>query len=286
MFYVPLKLREWKEPCVPRGPNFARAQAKKIRIDGTEICFHVPRNRARSHETLMEPKRTYSLENPYMLGDERWVSMTLMRRVWDFYGPWFLGAMAGVDCHVGLIQQSDKRSDVSYFHPRVLESAIADLMASSFDEVDTRRFEGQVWFAPVQWQPMENFPSPAVQFVAQANKAQRPYRDDEYYLVFPVHHNYLVSVCLSVWRSRKFIDGEAVDDLEPWIPLAPMKTLVDQVLASFSVTLSPLAQAQMREAQEGLSDTSLAKEFAPVNVLEYERSQGIVKKRELFEDME
>jgi len=278
MFYVPLKLREWKERVVPKGPSFSRAKTVRFTIDNTEVQLSLPRNRASKVANVIRPKKRYELAwgNMRSLIDGRagWLSMPVLRSIWDFYGPWFLGRLGEARCHVGVIQ-NEKDKDLSYFHPRVFENAILELMAFLYDEKDSDKFEDQIYFAPSDWESLDNFELPTVRFTAKANRKLRPDNNDEFYIIFPIHHNYLVKIGFSVYRAWMWLDNDTpVDDLEAWLPIEPMETLVKQIMASLTVKPSEEALRQMKEAQAGLSDASLVKEFPPVNIVEYQRSKN------------
>jgi len=295
MFYLPIELQAKKENNHAKGPDFNKAKTKRIDIGGNKISMCLPPNRVywrRHSPELWEPQSYYVLpdspdynkanaDNRLRLlsnsdDSDDWCSKTIMAREWDFYGAWFTGVLA--DLRLTLtITQADKPGEASYFHPRVLETSIMDRMAMVHD---SSGIGAQIWQVPLRWRQVDNFPCPAVTFMAEPDNDFRAGNDNEYYLVFPIHDNYLIQFRLGVSRTPVRRNGVRLD-IEKWTPIAPMEAFAQQIINSVEVELSPQAKAQMKKAHEGLQDASLIKHFAPINVEEYKKNKRAMKRGEV-----
>jgi hypothetical protein len=65
-------------------------------------------------------------------------------------------------------------------------------------------------------------------------------------------------------RPPVFTDIKPEPALNNWIDPKPFLTLIDQVLNSVEIELSPQAKADQEEALRGLEDKELVKEFPPL----------------------
>lgn len=293
MFYVPLELQAEKLNNHAQGPNFNRAKIKRINIDGTKISVRLPRNRVgwrRHTPEVWEPSAHYitkaspkyssaNSSNRLHLPASRfenndWRSETIIRRQWDFYGAWFTGRLAALRFSI-TVTQADKPKGTSYFHPRVMETALMDKLATLHD--GEGEYNQQIWQVPLRWQQVENFPCPAVTFMAEPDNFYRASADNQYNLAFPIHDDYLVLINLKTSRVPVWRNSE-MEDIEKWTPIAPLEAYAKQIIDSVTVELSPQAAEQMQLAHAGLDDTSLVKHFAPINIEEYKKNKLAMKK--------
>ena len=303
MFYVPLKLRERSGPTPTKGPDFNKARPLRINIAGTEISLRAPKTRAK--QNLLRPRQEaapyYELPDapdntPYKnqwysdLTDEEqkerdiyernqpprlriddngapgWSIQILTGRAWDFYGPWFTGVLGSVYMSI-LASRTDKQTG-SYFNPRIFEMAIMDELAEGYAMVRQEKY----WSTPEEWQPLERFSCPAVSYISriQDKPMISPDYEDEYEVVFPIQDDILIRIHLEFRRKHRWLpDGSDFEDIEKWTSSEPMRTLIKQIIDSVEVKLSPESQAQLERAQAGLEDTSLSKDFAPIDIEAY-----------------
>lgn len=305
MFYVPLKLRERNGPTPTKGPNFSKAKLLRINIAGTNISLRAPKNSSPidyayprqeaapyydlpdapdntpykdkwycdlTDEERKEQDRYNMTKPPRLLihkdGAPGWNIQVLTGRAWDFYGPWFSGALATVHMTILLNRQTEKPRG-SYFNPRVFELALMDMISEGFGMHDMAR----VWRVPVDWSPSSQSTLPMVSYKAKRKREVRGVShdvEDEYEVVFPVTDNILARVNLTFGRvHRRTADNSTVEDIEKWTSSEPMRTLIKQIIDSVEVKLSPESQAQLERAQAGLEDTSLTKDFAPIDIEAY-----------------
>ena len=305
MFYFPLKLRERSGPTPTKGPDFSKAKPLRINIAGTEISLRAPKTRAK--QNLLRPRQEaapyYDLPDapdntPYKnqwysdLTDEEqkerdiyernqpprlriddngapgWFVQVLTGRAWDFYGPWFSGALATVHMTIFLNRRIEQPLG-SYFNPKVFELALMDVISEGYGMHNMAR----VWRVPVDWQPSTQSPLPMVSYKAERKREVRGVShdvEDEYEIAFPITENILARVNLEFRRvHRRTADNSTVEDIEKWTSSEPMRTLIKQIIDSVEVKLSPESQAQLERAQAGLEDTSLSKDFAPIDIEAY-----------------
>ena len=304
MFYVPLKLRERSGPTPTKGPDFSKAKPLRINIARTEISLRAPKNSspvdyaysrqeaAPYYDLPDAPDHTpykdkwycdltdeerkeqdkYNMSKPPRLriqndGAPGWNIQVLTGRAWDFYGPWFSGALATVHMTLLVTREVPHRTG-SYFNPRVLVMAVMDHLAEGF----TMRGQQEYWCTPEEWQPLERFPCPAVSYISriQDKPMISPDYEDEYEVVFPIRDDILIRIHLEFRRKHRWLpDGSDFEDIEKWTSSDPMRTLIKQIIDSVEVKLSPESQAQLERAQAALTDTALTKDFAPIDIEAY-----------------
>lgn len=266
MFYFPLRLRDTKEPCTPRGPTFKSAKRYKIFFNDTEVRFRMPRHRS-PYEEAFKPSHYYDLI-PYIFkfsnsNKNNWYYFSFLGREWVFYGPWFTGRQGSIDVLSYITYPATLSEDLSFFHPRVFENLVADYLSLTYKD---DAYNGkQRWFAPVNWRPLENFPCVAVTFDVMANRNAANSRQQEKFLVFPISERKLCIFRFSLsWNIFFDENDKPHPDQEKWIDISEMTKLADDVINSFQVTLSPEAKIQQEKALEGLTDRALVREFPPL----------------------
>lgn len=271
MFYWPYKFRSQTEYLVPQSPVAGWVSTIKTRVNGNEISIRVPRNMNRLSIKTINPRRVISLRNNdfkrYVSDKPDWEYFPLVARWLDFNGPWLTGILGGLGIFVGVLRQLRPDPKVSLFHPRAFEAAIADFM--TFYHRGTPFFNKSVqrWFAPVDWQPLSEFPCVAAKFDAITNKEVR--RSERCrYLYMPISDQYLLEISMPITRVLPFIHSsvEPEDDTDAWISEEPMKELANKILDSLQVQLSPEAEQQQAKAVERLSEEErkLVKDFPPL----------------------
>jgi len=160
-----------------------------------------------------------------------------------------------------IVSPADIPDGLNYFHPRALEAGIADYLTYFYDD-DVWSDGSQTWLAPVNWQPLTDFPCIAARF--DANTTREMPTGPECYFVMPVSKQHLLIIYSKISRNNVFSDKKPKPTINEWIDLTPFLELANQVLDSVQVTLSPQAQADQEEALRGLEDKSLVKEFPPI----------------------
>jgi hypothetical protein len=273
MFNVPFKWREPKGLVIPKGPNFAWAKTICSEVNGTQIKFKVPKHRPRrsNHESIM-PDRCYNADNTLLFrnyyDDEKaarglvdhWRAADFFYHAWAFYGPWFTGEQAELRVSFRLTKVINYPKTMSLFHPRALEQVIADHLATLYSHHLSGTRKGiQVFNAPINWQPLHHLPVNAVKLEVVSEDFS-PHRTISHHVYFPIAHNLMAG--LIFWPSR--IKNLPRSELDKRVSLQPMHELMDNIINSIQLTLSPEAQAQKEAALEGLEDTALVTEYPPL----------------------
>lgn len=267
MFYWSWCLRDQTEFLQPKGPSFAKANEKKIYISGTKVSLKVPPNKTQLNIDIREPQASYDLDQldttVYGVEGNEWRSLGLIRRRWDFYGPWFTGSMGTINLYAGIYSPKPTADGLNFFHPRALENGIASYLTLEHGNDFSVSGTEQSWFAPVGWRQQPNMPSVVARFDAVVNK--NVYSDGlTSYLIFPLGKKHIFIVECIISRDNVFSNKVPKPTIDEWIDHQPFIELVNQVLDSVQITLSPQAQAEQEEALRGLDEKSLVKEFPPL----------------------
>jgi len=269
---VPFKLREPKGLTIPRGPSFQRAQAVCSSIAGTEIQFRVPKHSPRhSNNKEVFPGKRYALdelrfssrfkEEDVLRGvKDDWEEMLFLYRAWAFNGPWFTGTLGELRLSLWLIRSVNSEQKFSLFHPRAMEMTIGDYLTSLYGHrLNKSRNYIQEYIAPIDWQPLNHLPINTVSLWVKSQDFT-PYRRNNRMIFFPVADDMLVLFSFDPSRLKNVPDSE----MDNCVSAESMYDLMDQIISSIKVELSPEAKEQQKKALEGLVDTSLVKEFPPI----------------------
>jgi hypothetical protein len=273
MLYFPFKLRESKNLVTPKGPSLN--WAKRIRIDfsGSALSFTAPRHKPefRINDPIF-PERSYSLDslplkvdfaeedaargrrNPFRRRD-------IFYRAWAFCGPWFTGVLAELHLTVTLFRPVGYPQSFSLFHPRALEMVIGDYLDYRYaDALDQTRDRMQQFTAPVNWRPLALLPVNAVLFEVIPSLPSAGTTTTEHLFFFPLADDLMVLFKFEPSRFKNLSNEE----MDKRVNIQPMHDLMNSIINSIQLKLSPEAQAQQAKALEGLADTSLVKHFPPI----------------------
>jgi hypothetical protein len=271
MFFLPFKLRESKHRVTPRGPSLRWTTRTHVDFSGTILSFRVPKHKpVRVEREPIYPERSYNLENLPLRVDfvdadaDRGRKNPFRRRdiffhSWVFCGPWFTGVLGELRFTLTLFQPVNYPQSFSLLHPRALEMVIGDYLDYRFS--DHLNLSGaQNFIAPVNWQPLSQLPVNAVRLEVVPQLPSAPTRTTEHLMFFPLADDLLV-LCRFEPSRFKNLPSEEMDKR---VNIQPMHDLMNEIINSIQVKLSPEAQAQQAKALAGLGDTSLAKEFPPL----------------------
>jgi len=270
MFNVRYQFRKPKGRVVPKGPSFSFARTIKTEIDGTTLRFKAPRHSPErpSHKPVF-PERHLITEKLHfrMYKDERisvpydWGKFLLFDHAWIFNGPWFTGMQGNVQFYMNLVKPLNySNSDFSLFHPRAFEQRLGDYLtyqfAGPFSDIQHKCY----CIGPVEWQPYTRLPVVAARFKIERDTSIMT-STPEHFLAFPIADQLMVTL---MFIPSQFWVGTQ-EEKDKRISAEPMLKLVEQIIASLEVELSPAAKAQQQAALAGLEDTSLVKEYPPLN---------------------
>ena len=281
MFNVRYKLRKQRAFVVPKGPSSFPSKLHHANIDETLITFRTPKHLGRrsndrpifiEHERGIRFRDTYNEDKAkYGLPDE-WQSAMLFYHSWAFCGPWFMGAVASLDMFISVSRLKNHPDELSLFHPRALEKSIGDNLADSYSHhLDETREYIQEFSAPINWQPFSNLKIVAARMEVVSEKFS-VHRTIKHLLYFPVANDLLVRIMFSPTRYLNLPRAE----LDKRVAIEPLHDLMNKIIDSIEVELSPVAKAQQAEAIEGLKDAALVEDYPPIkwdNLSDDERRQ-------------
>ena len=280
MLNVALKLRDNVGFVTPKGPNFSSARRVISEIDGTEIKFLAPRHQKfRGHIEKLEPARRITDNDRMFLNwyndqdvakgrTDNWRIFEFFKHSWAFNGPWFTGRFASVHLIFNLTKIVNYSQSASLFHPRFMEQVVGDrltfLYSHRFDEFNNNI---QEYNAPLNWHPIDNLPVNGVQLDIEAQPFLPHFVRRHVY--FPILDDVFAHLVFA--PSRPFAKPKA--ELDKLIDEQPMFNLIEDIIDSIEVTLSPEAKEQQETALAGLQETSLVSHYPVLkwdNLSEYE----------------
>ncbi|RDH83868.1 MAG: hypothetical protein DIZ80_06960 [endosymbiont of Galathealinum brachiosum] len=268
--HVRYKLRKSKGLVTPKGPEFSDAETISCDIDGTSIKFKAPKHRPRrsNHKQIL-PSNSYKMDemvfrefqDECVVNNISWEHFDLFYNTWAFYGPWFTGVLAELRMSFSLVKSINKENnDYSLFHPRAFEKVIGDYLTSNFSTYANDLMNGRhEYIAPVNWRPLNSLPVVAVKL--QVEPDTEVIRDTiQHFVFFPISDK--VMACVQFVPSQ--ILAASQEELDKRVSRSTMHELMNNIIDSIDIDLSPDATAQKTKALEGLHDTSLVSEFLPL----------------------
>ena len=284
MMNLPYKFREQVGYCSPKGPDFKRAQTTRFAVEGTAVEFKAPRHRPQ-YKSMEERKvkGSYGYDrmafhegHPDYVVDTSWRRSYLFYRSWVFNGDWFTGPRADLSLSLGMVRLAvpepenaffgsptatpppPERPAVSFFHPRAFEQAVGDFLTNIYSKL---KWQGHPeWMAPLNWKPLNRLPCVCAYLEVGPSQHVNPARTREKFIFFPVDDTHLMYLEFTPSRFLNLPPAE----LDQLVDAKPMDDLMHQIINSFSLTLSPAAQAQQKKALEGLDNTALIEQFLPM----------------------
>lgn len=267
MFYWPKRIRNQTGFLKPKGPDFSESENKSFDISGTTISLEVPPNKTQSKIEAVDPKSEYDLTqlqtDVFGVEGGKWRSQEIIRRSWDFYGPWFTGILGSVDLYAGIFSPKQPTDELNFFNPRVFEAGITNYLTLKFGNDFSVDGDQQSWLAPQSWRQQHSISGIAARFDAVVNKNVH---DDGLvsFLIFPVGKKHLCIFYCVINRINVFTNKVPKPTVDEWIDQSPFIDLTNQVLDSVRVTLSPQALATREEALGEILDRKLIKRFMPL----------------------
>lgn len=286
MMHFRLKLRDSNMLIIPKGPSFNASRWVRIRISGTAIEFKIPKHRPRhSNNEQVIPEREYSharlnflskfREEDLAIGRKNnWEEMLLLWRSWAFNGPWFTGTVGELSLSLRLIRPINYTQQFSLFHPRAMEMIISDYLTFLYGHrLNKFRNNIQEYVAPLDWQPLNTLPVNVASLRVESHDFT-PYRRNSRMVFFPIADDIMVLFSFDPSRLKNLPKAEMDKLVNP----QPMYDMIDNIINSIQLKLSPEAQARQAKAVEGLTDTSLVRNFPPIkwDKLDEQTTQAIL----------
>ena len=280
--YVRTKLREPDGLVIPKGPSFSRAQTISCDIDGTTLHFKAPKHQPRrsSHKELTPARRFHMEEmifrsnyNEDISVSDNWKTFDLFHRSWAFNGPWFTGSLAEMYMYFTLVKPVNyENMDFSLFHPRAFENIVADYLSNEHSKYIDKDNGKHLFIAPVDWQPLSKLPVVAVRLQVVPDETIT-YSTIDHFVFFPIAEQ--VMACIHFIPSQ--LRPLPQEELDKLVSRSTMYELMDNIIDSIQLTLSPEALARQKAALAGLDDTSLVKEFLPLKWDNVKQDSGFKK---------
>lgn len=275
MFYFPFKLRESKSVVTPKGPSLRWARRIRINFSGSELSFRAPSHRPRYRIIdPVFPERRYNIDNLPLRVDfveedaARGKKNPFRRRnifyhAWAFCGPLFTGILSELDLTITLFRPVGYPHRFSLFHPRALEMVIGDYLDYRFaDRIDPTRNNKPEFAAPINWRPLHHLPVNTAYLEVVPVLRSAGTNSTEHLIFFPLADDLMV---LFRFEPNRFGFGSfSKEEMDKRVNIKPMHNLMNDIINSIQLKLSPEAQAQQDKALEELTDTTLIKSFPPI----------------------
>jgi len=265
---LPFKLRENTGYCIPEGPAFSSARQVSFTINGTNIEFLAPQHKPISrYREEIKPDHQYKFRdinfqsnfNKDIHLSDSWKTHQILYRSWAFNGPWFTGPLAELDMSLILIRPTDLNEQISYFHPRAFEQAVGDYLSNRFSLIKDNGRPSLI--APVNWLPIKNLPVVGARLQVAPDESLTLLKTIKEYFFFPIADQCLVAIS---FYPAQLLGKMSQKDKDKHIDRSTMLSLMNDIIDSLKITLSPEAQAWQEEALKGLDDTTLIKNFPPM----------------------
>jgi hypothetical protein len=267
MMNFQIKLRQQVEYCDPVGPSFDSAKKFKFSIEGTEIEFRAPKHRPmiksekakylKAFYKYDDHSMSFKSQNKEVVVKDHWEYANLFHHDWAFNGPWFTGCLADVSMSILIYRSKLSNNDISFFHPRAFEQIIGDFLTNKYSKMKTDgKYDYQ---APINWQPIDSLPVPAARLEVVSDGSVALYSKSVQFF-FPIDNHHFI--CMIFYPSRSAPGNEA--EIDKIIGYKNLGELIDNIIGSVKVTLSPEAKMQQENAIKGLEDTKLTRVFLPM----------------------
>jgi len=262
--YSSWTLRKHEGLCVPRGPSFASASEVKINVLGNILKFRAPRHTPTSTESIEEQKVVsgrYELEgrnhSDREMPSQSWLAADIFGRKWAFYGPWFTGLMGTVSCHVSGIYTATPNKQVNFLNPQAFETAVLGFITAAWGHELCDR--GIPYYqGPLDWLPLKQLPVPAVTLTVKPTKIPTYINK---HVFFPVSRDKIACFTFSYLQNCAASQAEVDEKISP----KPMQELIDNIIDSIQLTLSPECQQAVNEIRKSCPDLSVSPDCAPLN---------------------
>ncbi|WP_250461596.1 hypothetical protein [Microbulbifer litoralis] len=261
--YSSLEFRKHKGLCIPRGPSFSNTQKIRANLLGNTLEFRAPKHAPVSTESIEEKKLSpsvYDLEGRHpsnsSMPSQSWKSADIFHRSWAFYGPWFTGHMGTAICHIKGLSLSQPNTQFNFLHPKGFESAILGFITADWGhylyDIGLPYFQ-----APLDWTPFNKLPVPAVSLLVESTRVATYRRK---YIFFPISRDNIVCI---IFPYRQHCSGSQ-EEIDKKISPKPMQDLIDNIIGSIRLTLSPETQSAVDEVKKTCPDLSVSPDCAPL----------------------
>jgi len=266
MFNVSFKLRKNLTCSSLKGPSFTSAKHLKFEIDRTVVSIKLPEhNSSLASRSAILPNNEYFTEqmtfrtySKDLVLNDNWRNFDLAYRSWKFNGDWFTGVLSELSVYIELIKKNESDKDISLFHPRAFEQAVADYLTHQYSK---RKINGTPgWIAPVNWKTIDIHSINAAYFEIKPNINANAEKEKIRVLMFPINSFCILRVSFNLTRFL----NKPEEELDKLVDPKPMNDLMWDIINSIQINLSKDATKQQIKALEGLENPLLIESFPPL----------------------
>ncbi len=246
-----VKLRAPTDTDKVIGPNFKKSKRYEFTLAGSKLVFRAPDHSPRYDSSLwLTSKKNDALEEPFreftsgVLAVDSWESASVFSRAWGYYFSKFGGGAGELKMFIGVRKRNNSFGfqSGSFLHPKTFEYALSLFLTNMFG---WKTLSGKAsYIAPQEWEVNKKFPVPAASYDIEGSNEERVF-------VFPVTEEHFVEVSFSYIGRGQNVRKE-------------MRTLVDQIIDSMSLELSPATQHLVDQIIAENPGVELTENFAPL----------------------
>jgi hypothetical protein len=264
--YSKFKLRDSPESCSPVGPNFTSSGTLNVRLASTQLSFKAPRHDPAPFGKAPQIRmwRDYPLAsggkaiNWNVQPSQSWQHTNIFFREWSFCGPWFTGYMGDVSCYMEAIQLTEPNPQVNFMHPRALETAALSYLTANYGHQVIDEDCGEMNYdGPLNWSIVKQLEVPSLQFDCERTWGGAA---PERHVFIPISRGHIAHFSFSILQNASGAREQVDKKVDP----APFKALVDNIVGSIRVTLSPEAQADWDEIKKNNPGARVSETCAPL----------------------
>lgn len=262
--YSSLRLRNQEGRCSPQGPAFESARNTKVRFPQCTLEIKLPSHspkRGDGTEQTRILKDIYRLEgrsyNRNIMPSKSWGHEIIASRSWVFNGPWFTGYKGQVSFSMSGINPGIQNPKLNFLHPKGFEAGVLGFLTASWGHrVYDEEQEIPEYKAPLNWSPLTHLKIPAAQFDMEVAAPVSRYR----FVFFPASRDRLIHIRFSYWQACAGSQQEQDQQIDP----KPMQDLIDNIIRSIQLTLSPEMETELAEIRKSCPDLNVSTECAPL----------------------
>ena len=198
-----------------------------------------------------------------IMANDYWGSISLLGRMWAFYGPWMSGCKGTLSLSLSVVGRQGKHqfSGLSFFNPKAFEMILMQYLNDLYGHRNWGSEDSHIprHHGPVGWRCCSHLPVPSASFkIYKRGDDLDDLAVPDCLFVFPISDEHFIEVCFVQEYLSRDEQGEVAFDT------APMQELQDKIWNSLSLQLSPKTQACVDKVKAEVGNMQMCKEFAPL----------------------
>ncbi|MAE35937.1 MAG: hypothetical protein CMH97_12070 [Oceanospirillaceae bacterium] len=166
--------------------------------------------------------------------------------------------MGRTSCYLEVVELAEANPRLNFMHPKALEAASLSYLTANYGHEVIDRDSGEMnYIAPLNWSVVTQLDIPAVQFDSESTAGSA---DPERHVFIPISKLHIAHFSFNTVQNASGTREEVDKQVDP----APFKELVDNIVGSIQVTLSPEAQADWDEIKKNNPDAKVSETCAPL----------------------